>query len=52
MIKARIARELGEGEIYLCELIVDNIFSDLKPAEIAAILSGFVCQYKPRQNNN
>ncbi|KRX03094.1 P-loop containing nucleoside triphosphate hydrolase [Pseudocohnilembus persalinus] len=49
LIKASIGRELGDKSIYMCELIVENIIGDLKPEEIAALLSGFVCQYKPRK---
>lgn len=51
LIKASIARELGDQQIYLCELIVENIIGDLKPEEIAALLSGFVCQYKSRKQD-
>ena len=29
LIKARVARELSEGEIFLCEIIVDNVLSKL-----------------------
>jgi superfamily II RNA helicase len=25
LIKARIAKELGENELFLCEIIVDNV---------------------------
>lgn len=49
LIKARIAKELGENELYLCEIIVENILQNLSYSEIAALLSGFVNQYKPRK---
>ena len=44
MLKTRIARELGGGEenIYLVELIVENILNNLEPAEIVALVSIFV----------
>ena len=44
MLKTRIARELGGGEenIYLVELIVENIMNNLEPAEIVALVSIFV----------
>ncbi|CAD8144660.1 unnamed protein product [Paramecium octaurelia] len=45
LIKARIARELmDQSSIYICEVLVDNIMETLKPSEIAALMSAFVCQ--------
>jgi superfamily II RNA helicase len=44
MLKTRIARELGGGaeNIFLVELIVENILDPLEPAEIVALVSVFV----------
>lgn len=44
MLKTRIARELGGGDenIYLVELIVENIMNNLEPAEIVSLVSIFV----------
>ena len=39
LIKARIARELSDNEIFLCEVLMENVLDDLEPNEIAAILS-------------
>ena len=39
MIKARVARELSDNEIYLCEVLMENVLDDLEPNEIAALLS-------------
>jgi antiviral helicase SKI2 len=49
LIKARIAKELGENELFLCEIIVDNVLQNLSYVEIASLLSGFVNQHKPRR---
>jgi hypothetical protein len=38
-LKARVARELSDADIYLCEVIMENVLRDLEPAEIAALLS-------------
>ena len=37
--QARVARELSDADIYLCEVIMENVLRDLEPAEIAALLS-------------
>jgi superfamily II RNA helicase len=39
LIKARIARELSENEIFLCEILMENVLDDLEPNELAAVLS-------------
>jgi len=39
LIKARIARELSDNEIYLCEVLMENVLDDLEPSELAAVLS-------------
>ncbi len=39
LIKARIARELSENEIFLCEVLMENVLDDLEPNELAAVLS-------------
>ena len=39
MLKARVARELSDNEIYLCEVLMDNVLDNLEPNEIAAVLS-------------
>ena len=49
LIKARVAKEIGENELFLCEIIVENILQDLDYIEIASVLSGFVNQFKPRK---
>eukprot|EP00330_Aristerostoma_sp_ATCC50986_P002546 CAMPEP_0114581822 /NCGR_PEP_ID=MMETSP0125-20121206/5889_1 /TAXON_ID=485358 ORGANISM="Aristerostoma sp., Strain ATCC 50986" /NCGR_SAMPLE_ID=MMETSP0125 /ASSEMBLY_ACC=CAM_ASM_000245 /LENGTH=259 /DNA_ID=CAMNT_0001774331 /DNA_START=910 /DNA_END=1689 /DNA_ORIENTATION=+ len=46
LIKARVARELGSADIFLCEVIMENVLIDLTPEEVAAILAAFVCQVK------
>jgi len=39
LIKARIARELSDNEIYLCEVLMENVLDNLESNEIAALLS-------------
>jgi len=39
LIKARIARELSDNEIFLCEVLMENVLDDLEPNELAAVLS-------------
>ena len=47
MIKARIARELSDNEIFLCEVLMENVLDDLEPIELAAVLSVFTLYLKP-----
>lgn len=37
---------MGQNELLITELILCNMFNDLEPAEIAALLSGLVFQAK------
>lgn len=43
-LKTRVARELGGGDenLYLTELIMDNILDKLEPEEIVPVVSVFV----------
>lgn len=54
LLKTRIARELGGGEenIYLVELIVENILDPLDPAEIVALVSIFVAHGRSKNEPN
>jgi len=45
-VKARVGRELGSSDVFLCEVIMDNLLDTLTPEEIPALLSAFVCQVK------
>lgn len=51
LIKARVAKEIG-GDIYLCEVLMENVLGELEPADIAALLSGFVNQFKLKKNSS
>lgn len=44
-LKGRIAKEV---DIFISQLIVEAILDPLDFAEIAALLSAFVCDFKPR----
>ena len=48
LIKAALGSELGD--IYLGEMLVDNVLVNLTPEEINALISGFVSQYKDKRN--
>ncbi|BFF91512.1 helicase SKI2W [Drosophila madeirensis] len=45
-LKGKVACEMGQNELLITELILCNMFNDLEPAEIAALLSGLVFQAK------
>lgn len=51
LIKARVAKEIG-GDIYLCEVLMENVLGELDPSEIAALLSGFVNQFKLKKSSS
>lgn len=44
-LKGRIAREV---DIYVAQVVVEAVLDPLNPAEIAALMSAFVCDYRPR----
>ncbi|EDW83731.1 uncharacterized protein Dwil_GK13521 [Drosophila willistoni] len=45
-LKGKVACEMGQNELLITELILCNMFNDLEPAEIAALLSSLVFQAK------
>jgi antiviral helicase SKI2 len=45
-LKGRVACEMGSQELIITELVLDNVLTDLPPAEIAALLSCMVFQHK------
>lgn len=48
-LKGRIAKEV---DIFVAQIVVQAILDPLDHAEIAALLSAFVCDYKPRPGKN
>ncbi|CAI4227816.1 unnamed protein product [Auanema sp. JU1783] len=44
--KGRVACEIHHREILIAELLLENKLHDRSPAEVAALLSAFTCQYK------
>ena len=44
-LKGRIAKEV---DIFISQLIVEAVLDPLDFAELAALLSAFVCDFKPR----
>lgn len=47
-LKGSVACEMGMNELLITELVVDDIFVDLKPTEVAALLSCLVFKVKLR----
>lgn len=44
-LKGRVAREV---DIYVAQVLVEGVLDPLNFAEVAALMSAFVCDYKPR----
>lgn len=47
-LKGKVACEISQHEILMTELILENVFSSLAPAEVAAVLSITTCQFKTK----
>ncbi|KAG5891420.1 hypothetical protein JTB14_031486 [Gonioctena quinquepunctata] len=47
-LKGRVACEIGMNELLITELVLRNILTKLKPAEVAALLSALVFRVKSR----
>ena len=45
-LKGRVACEISNHELIITELILENVFTELHPTEIAALLSCVVFQQK------
>jgi antiviral helicase SKI2 len=45
-LKGKVACEIHHQELLITELMLDNRFESLEPAEVAAMLSATTCQYK------
>jgi superfamily II RNA helicase len=48
-LKGRIAKEV---DIFVTQVIVEAVLDPLDHFEIAALLSAFVCDYRPRGSKN
>ncbi|KAK5649054.1 hypothetical protein RI129_003946 [Pyrocoelia pectoralis] len=51
-LKGKVACEIGMNELLITELVLRNVFTDLQPAEVAALLSALVYQVKTKQDCN
>lgn len=49
-LKGKVACEIHHQELLITELMLDNRFEALEPAEVAAMLSATTCQYKKSKN--
>ncbi|XP_060530075.1 superkiller complex protein 2 isoform X2 [Cylas formicarius] len=47
-LKGRVACEMGMNELFITEMVVDNIFEHLTASEVAALLSSLVFKVKLR----
>ncbi|KAL1501935.1 hypothetical protein ABEB36_007162 [Hypothenemus hampei] len=45
-LKGNVACKMGMNELLITELVVDDVFSDLQPSEVAALLSSLVFRVK------
>lgn len=48
-LKGRVACEMGMNELLITELVLRNILTKLKPAEVAALLSALV--FSPKKDS-
>ena len=48
-LKGRVALEMGTYEIFLTELVLDNVLTSWQPDEIAAMLSSLVFEHKKKE---
>lgn len=49
-LKGRVACEMGMNELLITELVLRNILTKLRPAEVAALLSALVFRVKSRSD--
>ena len=45
-LKGKVACEISQHELFVTELMLENVLNTLSPPEIAAILSATTCQFK------
>ncbi|KAF5305755.1 hypothetical protein FQR65_LT07651 [Abscondita terminalis] len=50
-LKGKVACEMGMNELLITELVLRNVFTDLQPAEVAALLSALVFQGKSKHRD-
>lgn len=48
-LKGRVALEMGTYEIFLTELVLDNVLTNWQPEEIASMLSSLVFQHRSNE---
>lgn len=51
-MKGKVACQMGMNELLITELITQNVLGDLKPAEVAALLSTMVFQVRSRNKED
>ncbi|KAJ8672979.1 hypothetical protein QAD02_004240 [Eretmocerus hayati] len=50
-LKGRVALEMGTYEIFLTELVLDNVLTNWQPEEIASMLSSLVFQHRSSEED-
>ena len=51
LLKGKVALEISMSELLITELIIENVFSQMQPGEIVALLSAIVCQQKANKDD-
>lgn len=51
LLKGRVALEISMSELFITELIIENVFSQMQPCEIVSLLSAIVYQQKGSQED-
>lgn len=51
LLKGKVALEISMSELLITEMIIENVFSQMAPAEIVSLLSAIVYQQKSSNNN-
>ena len=49
LLKGKVALEISLSELFITELIKENVFSQMQPCEIVSLLSAIVFQQKPNK---
>ena len=52
LLKGKVALEISMSELFITELIIENVFSQMQPCEIVSLLSAIVYQQKSSQSED
>jgi antiviral helicase SKI2 len=51
LLKGKVALEISMSELFITQLIIENVFSQMQPCEIVSLLSAIVYQQKSNQTD-